>query len=71
MVNEKILTKEEIAELQRIKSVYDIPSFRKIYERKVREYLEQINYEERLAEYLKDKWYIKLLKFFFGNKTKE
>ena len=57
----KILTSEEINHLKELK---DNISNQAEYERLVEEYLEEIHYEDRLEDYLKDKWYIKLIRWF-------
>ena len=56
----KFLTKDEIDNLKRIK--YEVTN-RALYEMEVSKYLDEINYDKRLQEYLeskKDKWYMKL-----------
>ena len=64
----KFLTKEEKENLRAIKRNYPMPEDQGRYEQALKRYLEEINYEERLANYLKDKWYIKLIRWFTNRK---
>ena len=62
----KILTKEERDHLRKLKK--DYKNNKAIYEKQVEDYLYNIKFNDRLATYLKDKWYIKLLKIFLNKK---
>ena len=64
MFKEELLTSDEIAVIQDMRKDYDkkdIRSARRI-DADIEIYLRSIGYPERLAEYMKDKWYIKLLR---------
>lgn len=69
----KLLTKEEAEELRKLKD--ECGNDELLYEKLSEEYLTSIHFDDRLADYLKDKWYIKLLKWIIGkekrNKVKE
>lgn len=66
----KFLTQEEKDHLKAIKEKYKLPEDQYKYEKDLEHYLNEIHYEDRLAEYLKDKWYIKLIKWIQSRRKK-
>jgi hypothetical protein len=68
----RILTKEEKSTLKMYREEYREDE--KEYNKRVEDYLEEIHYTDRMADYLKNKWYFKLLIFILkklGLKRKE
>jgi hypothetical protein len=64
----KVLTPEELNYLTNLKRTYG--NDRVSYEKEVEKYLEDIRYEDRLVEYLSDKWYMKALQKICNRKKK-
>ena len=74
MIIEKVCTTEEQFHIAELRKNY---SDDKIYEAMLEDYLEEINFVKRAAEYLDNKWYTKVFRFFAnlgvkkGKKSKE
>lgn len=67
----KILTKEEKETLKQYEREYKIDRDEDKYLKRVEKYIDEINYADRLSEYLKDKWYFKLLLFILRKLDKK
>ena len=74
----KLLTPEEVEVIKDIKKSYEesikedtTGRYINKRDKDIELYLRSIGYPERLAEYLKDKWYIKFLRKIFNRGKKD
>ena len=63
----RFLTKDEKDHIRKLKEEHEIEA---VYKMELESYLRKINYSERLQDYLKDKWFVKLIRFFANLKKK-